>query len=395
MEQGKYRLGAVVGLIFYATQGILIVLSELPLIPESQRFSYVLGKVFLLATAFLLAYWLWRDYESVAANTLIGLHFMLYTFQGQWYRPLYYFSFCQLAVAYSFIFAVPKRIFRPILLVWLLVYSYVFHLTWEKHQLALQNPVFSDIIFCISATAMIALIAHSYFTSSRMFREVALARFSRVAFGSARLIHDVKGLMGAPVLYAQLLQKELKGTANPLVTEALSSLSKDLENLQRVVLELNQMSAVRSNNAPTEFNFEKIISGVRLMMGDRLMNVNFENSVNLKLRGDLSLVTSVVLNIFLNSLDSFKHHGIAKPVIKASSDGRSLKFTDNGLGFDPAVLKALANQKVLSTKESGSGVGLFVIMDAMESLGGKALFQNVDRHAQVELIFPKKSVVPA
>lgn len=156
MGQNKYRLGATVAMILYASQGILIVLTELPMLAESQRQLYFIEKAFLIVTAFILAGWLWRDYKSVTANTLVGIHAMLYTMQGQWYRPLYYFAFCQLSIGVSFMFSVPKKVFRPLLLVWVLGYLLVFYLTWEKHKFALQNPAFSDIVFSISATAMIA-----------------------------------------------------------------------------------------------------------------------------------------------------------------------------------------------------------------------------------------------
>ncbi len=391
-ENNKYRTGALIGLGMLGLFAISNLLGELPLLPEEQKFAYAMVRIGLIVTLLPLGYLLWRNYASVLANTLIGIHFMIYTLHGQWHRPLYYFAFFQLGIAYSFVFSPPKRVFQILMPAWTLAFTAVFYLRWDQFCLAMQNPKFSEIATGIIVVGVMSWISYYYFTDGRNFREMTVARFSRMGFHSSRIIHDLKGLSSAPRLYAGMLREKFKDHSDPELTEALTALSRDLENIENVVRELNQMIAVRQGQNLSDFTFEEVLDSVRTVLGDRLKNVSIENQVNVRLRSDKALLSSIVLNLILNSLDAFKLKQIQAPTLRIQADKSSLTFSDNAGGFEPDVLKDLTQGNVYTTKANGSGLGLWMVMDGMTSLGGKVKIKNIAKNAYVSLVFPKKSL---
>jgi signal transduction histidine kinase len=294
----RHRKGAIVFLLIYFSALHLILLCELPLLEPAQRFSYSLGKLFFAWTALPLAFWLWRSPMSVWGNVLVGINFAGYTVFCALYRPNYYYVFAELGFAISFVFSIPKRHFRSLIVVWSLAFVTVMRLTWEQQVAAMRSTAYSDIVLAIFAFALIALISHTYFTADRMFRETALARFSRMGLQASRLIHDLKGLTASPKLYAEMITERLADKADPHLTQALEALSRDLENLNRIVVELNQLTTVAPNKIE-DFNFSEVLDSTRAILGGRLRNVRLESSVCARIHSDSSMLSSILLNLFL------------------------------------------------------------------------------------------------
>jgi len=213
-----------------------------------------------------------------------------------------------------------------------------------------------------------------------------------MGFQSARLIHDLKGLTSAPRTYAEIIRKRLGGELEPVLEEALSSLSHDLENLNRVILELNQLNIIRSQDNFTHFAFEDIFKAVRLLLGNRLSYVILENDVNVQLNSDQSVLTSIVLNVVINAIENYKLVPDREPKISFRQTANRIVISDNGGGFDPKVLSALESQQSVTQKLTGSGLGLWMVRDGMQSIGGTAFFGNDENGAVVTLQFPKKSL---
>ncbi len=375
-------------LAFFFFLGTSVLLSELPLLATDQRTIYAVVKSFFLISLIPLGFWLWKDYTSVWPNTLLGVIFMGYSIHGQWYRPLYYFAVFQLGMGLSILFAVPRRIFRPLLTVWSCVFLGVLYLRWDQYQEQIKTAAFSDVFFAILVFAALAIVNHTYITTDRMFRETALAQFSRMGLQASRLIHDLKGLTASPKLYAEMITEKLADKADPQLTQALEALSRDLENLNRIVVELNQLTTVAPNKIE-DFKFSMVLDSTRAILGGRLRNVRLESSVCARLHSDSSMLSSILLNLFLNSMDNFKKNQTGSPEIRISAHGRSLVIEDNGGGFAPEVLKGLTLEKISSTKPKGTGLGLWFVLDGMQNLGGKAKMYNGPTGACVELVFPR------
>ncbi|MBC7690978.1 MAG: HAMP domain-containing histidine kinase [Methylotenera sp.] len=388
----KYRKGAVITLGIFCLQALLVTVSEIPLIPEQQRIEYFSLKLALVLAAIPLSVGLSRNYSSPWLHTSVMLSFAAYTIQGQCYRPLYYFAFFQLSTVVAFMFAVPKRIFTPLLIAWVAIFIFVIHLKWDQYVAQMQKPVFSDIVLSITSVGLVAWLCQYYFTSDRLFREAALSRFGRIGMQSARLVHDLKGLTSAPRIYAEMLAEKLANHTDPTITEALTHLSRDLENLSAVVLEMNQMSAIK-DSSPTEFTAADLISSIQTVLGKSVAHVEFEISDLVRMKANRAVFNSIFLNLILNALESFSRNQTKNPVLSLRSGKNSLIVKDNGGGFSRQTLEYFSSQRFTRREEQGSGLGLWFIQDSVGELSGRMKIYNEGCWACVEMNLPKGMVV--
>jgi signal transduction histidine kinase len=383
----RYRRAAVFSLLIFCFFTFIVLLSELPLIPEPERPLYACVKLIFVIACLPLAYFINKNPTSQFLNALVAINWMSYSIQGQIYRPLYIFSFCQVTVMLSFIFPLSKALFRWILSIALLIFMSVLFYHWQQFVEASQHPEKSDIMLVIFAFSIIAWVSNSFFTSDRLYREETVLKFAKIGTQTSRIVHDLKGLTSSPLLYLQVLESKLPPSISKEVGEAMELLSRDLEGFRRTLFELNQLTASRAEEKIL-FPFSDVLSSLQVILKKQLGGVIFDVSGDLALETDKNLLTSIALNILMNSIDAFKQRNIRDGKIRVRIDENKISFSDNAGGFHKSVLKAISQGRVLSTRPDGSGLGLVFVFDGMKRIGGKAKVFNLEDGACVELQFP-------
>jgi|GEM_PF-2067611 len=107
--------------------------------------------------------------------------------------------------------------------------------------------------------------------------------------------------------------------------------------------------------------------------------------------GDSVQLQLAICNLLRNSLDALRLHHTAAPrlllSVRQQSDGISLVVADNGPGF-PTGLEPL--QPLISLKDDGYGIGLFVVQLSLQNHGGTIRIGRSTQlgGAEVQLHFP-------
>jgi signal transduction histidine kinase len=384
----RYRKAAVYTLIIFGFYTLIVLFSELPLIDPSQQTAYLWTKLLFIFPSFPLAYFLNRNITSQTINALVGIDWFLYAMQGQWFRPLYMFSFCELAVTFAIIFPVSKKIYRWIVSVGLVLFLWVVSYRWQQFVELSQHPAKSDIVLAVLAFAITGWITNTFFTSERLFREEAVLKFAKIGTQTSRIVHDLKGLTSSPLLYLQVLESRLPPSLGKEVTEAMQLLARDLEGFRKVLFELNQLTASKVIEVE-QFSSDDVIGSFQVILKKQLAGISLETSGTMSLETDKSLLTSVFLNILMNSVETFKEREVRNPRIRIAVIENRISFQDNGGGFEKKVLRNISDGRFISTRPNGSGLGLLFVFDGMKRIGGKAKVYNCDAGACVELQFPK------
>lgn len=387
----RYRKAAVYTLLGIFVVCTLVMFSEIPLIPKDLRTIYIVTKFALVVWTLPMAYWLHKDISSKTANTLVGVFLMAYVVQGQFFRPLYYFAYAQTGMAYSFLFPISKKRFRVIIGLGGVAFLSVLYCRWDAYVEGSRNPNFSDIAFCVIAIWLLSNIANTFFTSERSFREESLKRFGLIGIQSARVLHDLKSLVAAPTLYVQMLKEKMTGNADIEALEVLEYLSRDLDGFKQAITGLNQLSSVKAEEAST-FELSDVMEGLRLLFRNQLANVSLEYS-NLTFNTEQALLSSIFMNIIVNSIDAFKQASTMDPKISIIYSGTSIVVKDNAGGFSKEVIAAISRGKMITTRAKGSGIGLMLVFDGMKRIGGQAKIYNEGSCACVNLSFPKHVIL--
>ncbi|MDB5004559.1 MAG: hypothetical protein JWQ34_2784 [Mucilaginibacter sp.] len=196
---------------------------------------------------------------------------------------------------------------------------------------------------------------------------------------------------------ASLLSDFDPGRAESLDT--LEALSVSVNNLDKVILDLNQILQVRSQvndqieMVPLSLLVEEIKAGISQMITKNKVTINFNFDAVDELYILKSYLYSILQNLVVNSI-KYRRTDV-DPVITISSKIKNDKifiyFKDNGKGIDLDKYGAhlFGLYKRFDWSVEGKGVGLFMVKMQVESLGGAISVESkLDAGTQFTLQFP-------
>src|SRR5690606_35154255 len=127
---------------------------------------------------------------------------------GQFFRPGYFLGYFQALLVVAFLFDISKAQMRTLVGFGALVFTAALYYSPASYQPAAQFK--GDVFFEIVLVNVLSVLIHHYISSGRYARDEIYRRFAELGKYSAMLMHDIKGLMAAPILCSRLLKQELK-----------------------------------------------------------------------------------------------------------------------------------------------------------------------------------------
>ena len=93
--------------------------------------------------------------------------------------------------------------------------------------------------------------------------------------------------------------------------------------------------------------------------------------------GDPDRINQILLNLYLNAIDSMENGGKLKVVISLDTDGSEIyiRISDTGCGISPQHLSNIFDP-YFTTKSTGTGLGLAIAHNIIEALGGKITVES-------------------
>ena len=122
------------------------------------------------------------------------------------------------------------------------------------------------------------------------------------------------------------------------------------------------------------------------------IRITIESASDVVLFGYANELSQVILNLLANArhaiLGSKREIGRVKIRLGAEGDFGSVVVTDNGGGIPDKIMGKIF-EPYFSTKDSGSGIGLYMSRQIVErSLGGRIWARNVDDGAELTVLVP-------
>lgn len=214
----------------------------------------------------------------------------------------------------------------------------------------------------------------------RLKLEEQLARakhFSTLGEMVASVSHEIRNPLGIISSSAELLKKkmqpssELGGISDIIIEESgrLNNIITDFLNFAR---------PKEPNLVPCRIHdvIQKNISFLAAQFEDKGYRIVDQISEDLPvIKADPDLMYQAFLNIFINAMQAMPNGG--RIILKAKSDNGDLNiiFDDNGAGIPETVLDKLWNP-FFTTKERGTGLGLGIVKNIIESHGGEVNIEN-------------------
>jgi signal transduction histidine kinase len=252
---------------------------------------------------------------------------------------------------------------------------------WERYTAASRAI---DKLFDIELAIM--LQTYRIDSEERLRRRERLATIGQLA---ASIGHDLRNPLG--VIESSLFIMRRRIGEDERAARHLEKIAKQVQTCDRIVTDLLDMAR---NNPPKlapidiEGAFQDALSAAPLPS-----SVTVHRSVDPECRliADPGLLQQALVNLLNNALRAIENEGtIELRAEPAQDDCVSLTVSDDGPGFDPAVLP-MAFEPLISTREKGVGLGLALVKSVAERHGGQALAENLPGGgARVQMLLPRE-----
>ena len=201
----------------------------------------------------------------------------------------------------------------------------------------------------------------------RTARSERLAAVGSLAAGVA---HEIRNPLSSIRGFAQLFMKKFSLESREY--EYARVMVKEVERLNRVISALLDFARPKKPDV-RPVNVKALVDHALQVIHEDLerKQVTIENRCanEASVQADPDQLIQVLLNLFLNAVDSLDTGGLLRVEADVDEDTMEIRVVDNGEGMDPETLKQIFDP-FFTTKDRGMGLGLAVAHRIMEDHGG-------------------------
>lgn len=193
---------------------------------------------------------------------------------------------------------------------------------------------------------------------------------------SAGLAHEIRNPLGLIKNYSYIIEKhklnEICNHAILVINDSVDRINNLIENLLR----FSKLSNDETKLVDIEILIDSIIDGEKINIKEKGIEITscFTNGHTKNILVNVGVLRMVLINLINNSVDSFA--GISKEdksihlEVDVKKEKLYLRVSDNGIGIEKAKLDNIFDP-FFSTKESGTGLGLYIISTEITNNNGQ------------------------
>lgn len=216
----------------------------------------------------------------------------------------------------------------------------------------------------------------------RLARRSQLAAIGEVG---SRIAHELNQPLFAIEAYASIVDKKI-GPQDASVKSIIQKIRDESERASRVIASIRSLGQQpKALNASELGSVSDIVTQLAPLLNVYRKEVDVALSLHItpsagSLKVDRSTLEQVVVNFFINAVESFRSGQTRSPqidiFISTDDDGLlSVRFTDNGTGVKAEVAQTVFDPFV-TTKSEGTGLGLSICKSLARKNYGDIWFEN-------------------
>ncbi len=237
------------------------------------------------------------------------------------------------------------------------------------------------LITAVAGTALLLVSLLAIWSMNRAAqleqRQLETARLAELGSLAAVLAHEIRNPLGAIKGFAQLARESADArAAKPL--DAIVRESKRLEKLVNALLLYGRPLEPVIRPTAWQTVAADLAAYAREAIGDRTVQFTVEGSLG-GIETDPDLLEQALLNLVRNSVEAIPAGSRGKVMVRAAATPRGgvlISVEDDGPGL-PEKVRARLFAPFVSTKASGTGLGLPISKKLVEALGGSLRFVAV------------------
>ncbi|GEM_PF-6578959 len=207
---------------------------------------------------------------------------------------------------------------------------------------------------------------------------------------SASIAHEIRNPLAAMRGAAVEINSCLTSVKDK---KLMNILLEELDRINKTVGNFMNMARMSPLNLAS-INLNQLIENSVMMLqqapeaDNKQIIVNLTE--NLKIKSDADHITQILINIGKNALQALPKNGIYTINGKIlNKDFICLELCDDGIGIAPEIQQKIFTP-FFSTKSTGSGLGLPMVAQLIESLGGTINLSSKPGHTKFTIILPKE-----
>lgn len=200
---------------------------------------------------------------------------------------------------------------------------------------------------------------------------------------ASTISHEINQPLGASKLNAQFAEMRLESEPNniSLFKELIKNILEDINRASTIVKNLSRLSS-NQNNSVTHVNLAESINQVIEISKGKLRTsqimIELDCPSHYQININMSEWQQVLINLINNAIEALDGASSNKKImINAKDEGDIIKISiqDNGCGI-PAGQELKIFDLMVSNKEAGSGIGLWLSKNIINRFGGDITAHN-------------------
>ena len=202
-------------------------------------------------------------------------------------------------------------------------------------------------------------------------------RLSALGEMAAGISHEIRNPLGIIRSSAELLKKKVtkidpSNTMPDIIVEESSRLNSIITDF----INFAKPGSPKLNLCRIEEVIEKNITFLSVQMKEKGYTIKKDYQNHLpEIQADADMLYQSFLNIFLNAMQSMPKGGMIEVAIRSNSKDVTIHFDDEGKGIAEEILEKIWDP-FFTTKEMGTGLGLGMVKNVIESHGGNIQIDN-------------------
>ncbi|WP_397357781.1 sensor histidine kinase [Oscillibacter sp.] len=184
------------------------------------------------------------------------------------------------------------------------------------------------------------------------------------------IAHEIRNPLTSIRFYAEQIPEKISD--RKFMMAVAEDIPPEIERIDALIKEFIEYTVPRTPFQEAIFlkaALEQVLTFLHVQMRD--IQVDMTVPPDLFILFDRNHLRQILLNILINSIDALEGVGDPRIIIHAAADGGMvvIEFFDNGGGSDEGRIPYLFDP-FYTTKQSGNGLGLFIVRQMAEENGG-------------------------
>jgi signal transduction histidine kinase len=202
-------------------------------------------------------------------------------------------------------------------------------------------------------------------------------RLSALGEMAAGISHEIRNPLGIIRSSAELLKKKVaKIDPSNTMPDIIIEESSRLNSIITDFINFAKPGSPKLTLCRVEDIIEKNITFLSVQMNKKACAVkkNYQNHLPV-IQADADMLYQSFLNIFLNAMQAMPNGGMIEVAIRTNGKMVTIFFDDEGQGIADEILEKIWDP-FFTTKEMGTGLGLGMVKNIIESHGGNVYIDN-------------------